>query len=274
MLAVGSLWGRVEPLGDWQASWRRQLPTALALVSAAQLGAAKDGAATVSRELEASGFPERRLATVDPRAFVGWPQHAPGSTLAEVLHDAPLIAARAVPGDDVARLAVGAKSLEAVTQMMVSDAGRAAAQAQGVATERTVATWFDPPPYCPRCAVMIGKRVKLGTQFQRHPRCDGSVQHMSERDPRTMSAADLDDIKGLTKAERQALEDGADLGQVVNAKRGRARGGSKLRNCGTQTLAGARRGQVRLTPKGIYQLADGDRDQALTLLRKHGYVGQ
>jgi hypothetical protein len=69
-------------------------------------------------------------------------------------------------------------------------------------------------------------------------------------------------IRGLSKADREAVLDGADLGQVVNVRRSAA----GLTEAG-QVLARA----GRPTPAGIYRVA-GDRDEALSLLERFGYV--
>ncbi len=79
---------------------------------------------------------------------------------------------------------------------------------------------------------------------------------------RSLSTADQDAL--LTKASGQAFRDGADLGRLVNARRGLSEGG-------LTTTEGARRGRVRLTPEAIYRRAES-REQAVSLLRKHGYL--
>lgn len=96
----------------------------------------------------------------------------------------------------------------------------------------------------------------------------------------------------FTKAGAQAVRDGANINQVVNARRGMytagignlkvqathegvtSRGGfgraqSDLRKQGGRY----RRSQtLRLMPEQIYLEAKGDRDEALRLLRKFGYI--
>jgi hypothetical protein len=70
-------------------------------------------------------------------------------------------------------------------------------------------------------------------------------------------------VTGLSKADRQAILDGADFGKVVNV-RARAAG---LKESGVVLLRAG-----RMTPEAIYRVADGDRTRALDLLAKHGYV--
>jgi hypothetical protein len=83
---------------------------------------------------------------------------------------------------------------------------------------------------------------------------------------RSLSTQDQDRI--FTNAGAQALRDGADMGRVVNARRGMSDNGL--------TTSEARRGlglgrSARLTPQGIYDLYP-DREQAIEQLRRHGYL--
>jgi hypothetical protein len=170
------------------------------------------------------------------------------------------------------------------------------------------------PPSCSRCAVLAGKYFRWNTGFRRHPKCD--CQHFpssSESYARSEGfITNPDDawragqIKDLTKAQQDALENGADLSQVVNARRGMSTtdvGGRRVRitNEGTSrrglfgSSAAARRagfsgtgvprqqgaaaGYIlrrttlpRLTPEAIYRAAEGDRDTAVRLLRRFGYI--
>lgn len=78
----------------------------------------------------------------------------------------------------------------------------------------------------------------------------------------------------LSAADRKAiLEDGADMGAIVNAKRRGLRvsdiHGVRVRH----TYVGTRPGdRLRLRPSEIYRQAGMDRDLARRLLRRHGYV--
>lgn len=276
MLGVRSLWERIDPAGDWAEQWLALLPSAVVLVGSAQVGAATDGAAAVGLTLNQSGYPEKPLGVAVPAAFAGW-MEAPDTedvVRLDVALYAPLIHARLATGDEKGMLLAGRARLEAIAQTAVADAARQASGVQAVATERTVATWYEPAPYCQRCAVLIGKRVKPTTRFARHPRCDGQVQIMSQRDASKLPTVTPDQVTDLNRWQRQALDDGADFNQVINANSA-PRGGrgrrSPLRENGTQTVVGA--GRVRrLTPKGIYQTAGDDQAQALALLRQYGYI--
>lgn len=115
-------------------------------------------------------------------------------------------------------------------------------------------------------------------------------------------------VRGLSKADAKAIADGADPAQVVNAHRGmstaqvygktvkittegttsRGLAGQRLgrlqreqagfatritRNGPEMRSVTQRRSQVpRLRPESIYKAANGDRDEAIRLLRRFGFV--
>lgn len=207
--------------------------------------------------------------------------------------------------------------LMVVTQLQ--DAARVAAS-MGIAARNQIGyVRMLNPPSCSRCAVLAGKWFGWNQGFQRHPKCD--CRHVPARETNwhglttnpddyfhSLSAAEQDRI--FTKAGAQAVRDGADLGQVVNARRGMQRAqlfghdmwttlegttrrGSAftaLQRGGTirtadelairQTATGPELRRItrerarspRVMPETLYQLADGDRTEALRLLKAHGFV--
>jgi hypothetical protein len=100
--------------------------------------------------------------------------------------------------------------------------------------------------------------------------------------------------KAFGKAGADALRNGADIGQVVNARRGMATAtngkkvtteGTTKRGIGGKALVrnGAelekqagkkyrRVGEARLMPEQILKNAHGDRELQIKLLKKHGYI--
>ncbi|MEU7787671.1 hypothetical protein [Amycolatopsis sp. NPDC049159] len=81
---------------------------------------------------------------------------------------------------------------------------------------------------CARCAVLAGRKYRVSA-FQRHPRCDcrmvPAAREPSESwtvDPKhyfhSLSTQDQDKV--FTAAGAQAIRDGADIGQIVNAREG------------------------------------------------------
>lgn len=149
---------------------------------------------------------------------------------------------------------------------LVQDAGRAA---QGVAqASRPNVGWTRvlTPPSCSRCAVLAGKFYRYSDGFLRHPGDDCTTIPTRQGDDRyavdPVALAQAGMVTGLSKADMQALKDGADFNQIVNV-RSKASG---LQMAGrTLTRAG------RPTPEGIYRMAT-DRGQVMELLARYGYV--
>jgi hypothetical protein len=147
------------------------------------------------------------------------------------------------------------------------------------------------PPCCQRCAVLAGQVFRSNQGFARHPRCDCVHVPTTETDWRDAGVLiGAEDVKDLTIAQRKAIADGADMNQVINAHRHGSRskdlmatteGVTKRGVAGKRLIeqGGSTRGTgrystartTRLTPKGIYEVA-ADRDEALTLLKQHGYI--
>lgn len=150
---------------------------------------------------------------------------------------------------------------------LVQDAGRAA-QLADVATRPQVRhVRHLNLPSCSRCAVLAGRVYRYSDGFKRHPGCDCVMIPTTIAGPDlTYDPVDLADrglVTGLSKADMEALRDGADFNQVVNVRSRKA----GLRESGEAlTRAG------RPTPAGIFKAAGGDRDWALALLSQHGYI--
>lgn len=153
-----------------------------------------------------------------------------------------------------------------LTSSLVQDAGRAA-QGVDVATRPRVRfVRHLNLPSCSRCAVLAGRVYRYSEGFQRHPNCDCVMI------PTTVAAPDLTYdpeqlardglVRGLSKADLQALEDGADFNQVVNVR---------LKKAGLRDAGEVLDRAGRPTPVGIYR-STGSREHAVDLLRRHGYI--
>lgn len=151
---------------------------------------------------------------------------------------------------------------------LVQDAGRTAASVD--MGRRPAITGYVRSlnlPSCSRCAVLAGRVYRYSTGFQRHPRCDCLMTMTTEAIGKDLVLDPTDAIRdgkinGLSKADKEALDMGADLGQVVNVRRkksGLVIGSSVIERGG------------RLTPQGIQRIAS-DRAQAVELLRANGYI--
>lgn len=150
---------------------------------------------------------------------------------------------------------------------LVQDAGRAAEGVAIAARPRIGHVRMLNPPSCSRCAVLAGRVYRYSTGFLRHPGCDCVMVPTTlanpnlVQDPKDLMRRGL--VTGLSKADQQAIRDGADFGRVVNVRRQAA----GMRESGR---ALSRRG--RPTPEAIYRDAGDDRERALALLQQAGYL--
>lgn len=154
------------------------------------------------------------------------------------------------------------------------------------------------PPSCDRCTVLAGRIYRDLDGFARHPGCDCQhwpVKNWAEAErlglaTDAQTAFDRGEVRGLSKADEQAIGDGADIQAVVNAKRGGGRRPQGMTNAVTveifgrtvkATLEGTTRRAmwrkahpdlpIRLRPESIYEHAK-DRDDVLRLLKLYGYL--
>ena len=266
LLGLRREWARMGD--DLDSSWAQVGPRVAALVAAAQVGAASDGAAYVPEAIAEQDIATDRVR-VDPRRFAGVATSLDGLTygsLPDLLYGSVVHARAAHVGSLPERLAVGGANLARLAQTQVADAARQSAGVAIAATPRAGWTRMVNPPSCKDCAVLAGKFYRFNQGFQRHPGCD--CRHVPSTEAKWGDVGmevPTPQITGLTTAERDALDSGADLSRVVNSKRG-------MSADRTTTTALARRGQVRLTPEGIYRASKGNREESLRLLRAHGYL--
>lgn len=153
-----------------------------------------------------------------------------------------------------------------LVETLVQDAGRAA-ESVSVAVRPGVG-WVRhlTLPSCSRCVVLAGRVYPYSDGFLRHPGDDCVTTAVAEGDDtRVADPADLirrGMVRGISKADAQAIADGADFNQVVNVRRkaaGLTEAGRVLARAG------------RPTPEGIYRIAS-DRAEAVALLQRFGYV--
>lgn len=277
--AARKAWRRVDPmrLDSWVALARPLHGT----IAAVQYAAAVDAARYIPASLAAQGVSTTALAEVVPGAFAG--VASDGRPLATLL-DQPRIRVLTRVGEGAApaeAMAAGLAQLEMIAVTQVQDAGRAAAGA-GIVVRPHVAGYVRHlrPPSCSRCAILAGQFYRWNTGFLRHPRCDCRHVPVSStelyRDEVTSPRAYFDSLPVaeqnlvFTNAGARAIRDGADPAAVVNARRGMYEAGGRSLTRFSTTRRGVVRGQ-RLMPEQIY--ADAvDRDDAIRLLERHGYV--
>ena len=249
------------------------LPT----LTAAQVRSAEAAERYITDVLTETGQDADPVGEVNPRSLAG--VASDGRSMETLLYGSVTSSKTAMANGATVRQALdqGGRWLDMAVWTQVADAARVASGV-AIAARPQLTGWVRMvnPPCCSRCAVLAGRHYRWSSGFQRHPRCDCTHIPASESiagdlttDPDALARQGK--ITDLSDAEAKALSEGADLGQVVNARRG-----SK----GMTTTEGTtRRGRfrqttglrVRLTPEGIYREAT-DRADAIRLLRRHGYL--
>ncbi|MFI6238348.1 hypothetical protein ACIBEF_00550 [Micromonospora sp. NPDC050795] len=272
---AGRLWSQLDP-GRIAVSWRSLLPRLLTVLTGAQLAVAARADGYLDEVLDAQGVTPRAVGRVSAAALAG--VASDGRDLGGLLYQ-PAVSTlvgiqRGVPVEQA--LTGAGAGLNMLVRTQVADAGRVADQV--ALTARPQAGGYVRMlvgASCGRCAVLAGRRYEWSTGFERHPRCD--CLHIPARedtaddlrtDPRryfeSLTAAEQDRL--FTVAGAEAIRSGADIAQVVNARRGvYTAGGRKF----TRTNAGKR---PRLMPEQILREANGDRSEAQRLLRRFGYI--
>lgn len=275
--AARRIWGRLG-YGDFDQAWRTLGPQLFAVLAAAQTAAVRESVAYVPAVLTELGIDPAPVATLNTRSLVG--VASDGRGLAELLYQ-PVIAARTALGNDATladSLGVGRSLLDRIMSTQIADADRAATSV-GTVIRPAVSGWVRMAnlPCCKRCIVLAGRHYRWSSGFLRHPQDDCRSIPATENVAGDLTTDPLEAIKagkvtGLSQADTKAIiEDGADPGRVINAHRGMSTEQISGRTVKT-TAAMAARGKTRLRPESIYEAADGNRDAALKLLRRFGYI--
>lgn len=293
---LSALWRRVDRnrIGP---SWAGLAPLAVGFITEAQEAAVADAGAYMAAAFVAQGL-DPAGPSVDGSQLSGVASDGrPLETLAmspvfSTLHEVKA-------GNGVERgMASGLSSLLLIGQTLVSDAARSADGLVMASRERPprYARMLNPPS-CSRCAILAGRLYRASAAFDRHPGCD--CRHIPVAESGDDATTDpyeyfnsldpAEQARIFTKAGAKAIEDGADIFQVVNARRGMSTtaGGSKVTNegvtrrgyWGSQQETRDRRGQERygrstrqrMMPEEIYKRARSQED-VIRLLTDHGYI--
>ncbi|MEU1194933.1 hypothetical protein ABZ446_01760 [Streptomyces sp. NPDC005813] len=297
--AARQAWLRIDRSNP-QASWLRTLGSVLAIVSGAQLTAAQGTEPWLHALL--GDDPDRAESDrLNPAALAG--VTGDGTLLADALRIPMFTALRALTrgAPVVQAMARGQILLDLMVRTAVADAGRAA-DSVGMVSRPAVTGYIRVVEggACSRCIILAGNEYHTEKAFLRHPRCHCGMEPVtSEHRPQPASPGQL--VEEMSEKQRRqtfgeagakAIAEGADLGQLVNARRGMATATAYGRTVQTTTEGTTRRGFAgtrlrnfqkvegqryrisrtpRLMPEEIYRLAD-DRAHALRLLRLHGYI--
>jgi hypothetical protein len=325
---VQAVWRQINR-GDITGSWQQLSPMLMGAVIDAQTQAARLADPYLDDVLEAEGADATAAGRVVPGAFAGIASD--GRPLLSLLYQ-PVIdwKVRMLAGQSMEDAFRGSlSSALRITATQVADAGRGATSV-GMAGRRTIQGYVRvvQPPACARCIILAGTEYGWNKGFQRHPRCDcihlpttliarnqhrdriGADSSSPTTRPGGGSAGFLDPrgyFNGLSRVEQdrvfgeagaRAIREGADMGQIVNARRGMTTADAYGRRLaatreGTTTRGffyrqerarDIARGRVpadigrryrlttpRLMPEEIFRLAES-RDEALAMLRRFGYL--
>lgn len=216
------------------------------VVVAYQAAQAREVPAVTTAMLTEQGLTDAPVAVLDALAFTTAPQ-AVEAMLAEIQMDVDA-------------------EFDRLVASLVQDAGRAAQLVEETARPHVAHVRHLTLPSCSRCAVLAGRVYRYSEGFLRHPNCDCVMIPVTVAspdltyDPEQLARDGL--VRGLSKKDLAALDDGADFGQIVNVRSRKA----GLREAGeVLTRAG------RPTPAGIYRTA-ATREEAVDLFRRHGYL--
>jgi hypothetical protein len=277
----------------------------VAAVAEGQLTVADAAQAYIAAQMAAQGGSALAEATLVAAAFAGI---APDGGPLETLLFLPAIGVRrrlaaGMTGDEA--MLGGLADMARYASTAVADTARSADQVAMTASPSCVAyVRVVQLPACSRCIVLSGRMYSRSEGFLRHPNCDCQTLPLREKDwPSVPTPAELFDRmpeaeqrRVFTVAGADAIRSGADVGQVVNARRGMAtvhmagrtlqttsegttrRGlyGSRMRRAGGEfaRFPGQRYSRVttpRLMPEEILRIAD-NRAEQLRLLRRYGYI--
>lgn len=270
-------WALLDP-SNLDASWATVILGTQEILIAGQMVAAAQAEEYVAAVVGAAGL------AVEPAGFAG--RAADGRPLASLLQE-PVIAVKKALGagqplDEALGRGLVRLTMSSTTE--VADAGRLATGAAITARPKVHGyVRVVNAPACGRCVVLAGRTYRWSQGFQRHPRCDCTMQPVDSPDAEAArSPRDLFDAmdsseqdRAFTVAGAKAVRDGADISRVVNARRGMYEAGDRSLTTEATTRRGRLPGQAagaRLTPKQIYREVGDDRAEAIRLLRRFGYL--
>lgn len=302
VLAGRRAWKRVDP-NNLSGSWLAALDALVPVVAAVQVSAATAGAAYGAETLAQQGLYEAPQHFVAAAAFAGYASD--GRSLAGLLYSPVPSVKNLISGgmSPASAISQGRNSLDRIMTTQVADAGRVAAGVDTATRKNVGYVRMLNPPSCAQCSILAGRFYRWNNGFRRHPKCDCVHVQTTARaaaetegllhDPydyfKSLSPADQE--KFYTKAGAAAINDGADIFQVVNSRRGMSYAG--------ESSDGSRRGQSvkgafttegttkrgnfrsmtgdltkgkRLTPDAIYKLNGDNRAAVLADLEKYGYI--
>ncbi|MEU1908115.1 VG15 protein [Streptomyces hygroscopicus] len=222
--AARALWAQADP-EDLERSWLAMLARVIALVTAGQLTAARQAQPWLQRALPG----EPGEGEIQPEQLAG--VSGDGRDLAGLLMEPVYVTLNRISRGFTQALSIasGAAFLEMLARTLVADIGRAA-DLVGMIARPAITSYVRVVelPACARCIILAGREYGLSTGFERHPQCDCTMAPVTRTHrPAPVDAQDVfrqmtaqQQRKTFGAAAVKAIEDGADIAQVVNARRG------------------------------------------------------
>lgn len=290
---ITRLWSRIDshdPLNSWRDLAAADALRTLALAQAAGAAGADTYVTAALARQDITG-PAAGTVSADSLSGIASDGRPLGTLLEQPAFEASGFLAHGLPADVAS--AVGQRHLTRIVATQVADAARVATGVATVASRAHGYIRMLSPPSCSRCVILAGKFYSSNAGFQRHPLCDCVHIPAAENlrstvtSPRdffdSLDAGEQDRV--FTRSGAQAIRDGADPAQVVNARRGGLTTAAGLpfgrrqlrpspvfgRQLFTTPEGRLPRGAPRLMPESIYQIAK-DREDALRLLKRFGYI--
>lgn len=258
--SVRALWGRMPASGNWERAWRNDVAgDLLTVLLAAQEATAASADAYVAAVLDELDLNVPVNTSLNIDAFIGVAgdgRPVESLTYGAVIDAATAQYSPQLDGLSQRQTAnkaleSGGKWLEMVASSLIADAARAAETTS--TAQRTNVTGYVrmvSPGACSRCVVLAGKFFRWNTGFERHPKChcrhipatenlagdmltspDAYFNSLPSAERLTKDYPDLtvamrreaglvsqEDV--FTQAGAEAIRLGADVNQVVNARRG------------------------------------------------------
>lgn len=272
---------------DFDEGWARVGPQVLRIMRQSQLTLAQAAAEFIPTVLDETGQNPDLVAGIVPEAFVG--ANGDGRDLGTALTMSTIVSKAAVgAGAEVpAALEKGGNWLTKAAGTALSDAGRAVEQAATAASTSTGYVRMLTPPSCGRCVALAGRWYRWNADFDRHINCDCRGIPASEAvagdisvDPYEYfnSLSPEQQVKQFGRNEAEAIREGADLFQVVNARRGMTptgrftREGAGRRGYYRWGTEAGQAGKRRLSVPEIVRRGGGNKDTTRGLLRQYGYI--
>jgi hypothetical protein len=304
------LWEKVNP-SSIKATWATVAPQLFMVVARAQSSVALQADPYLEQIAAAQDAVTLTDAPVNPRGYVGVASDGrplAGALLTGPLTALAGIAS-GIPVADA--MNAGRNALKAMVTTQVADTFRASSEVSMFMRDPDVLPdvvkrgpdgrlfvedghgrqrpYFRPKYYvrmvqpgaCSRCIILAGVRYRRRMAFNRHPDChcthipvDENLADVPETDPKAyfdnLSPAEQD--KAFGKAGAEAIRAGADMNQVVNARRGMTSAGSTTEGTSKRGLHRAVSGlQPRMMPEQIFRVAR-TREEAVRLLRENAFI--